>query len=408
MKRLLSFAAMAALLSATGCTQHEIFTGEGNEAGEPAILGISTGVLTAETKSVVGGDMITYAKAEYTSDALGLGVVVLNADGNGAYSGGDISADHIWFMGDEKGENWKSVSARGDNFAAATAAPYTLNDATGMVYAYYPKAATVSGSSSSNLTIPAPLKASGTITVSDDVANADLRFEATSKTWIQNSSPNRKKIICASDETDFLFANNVTRTVSNGRVAGSPGRSIDLTMAHALSMVSFRLYNDGTLPGNGALTKIVIQNATNKTLIKTTASATMNLATGVIGGLSDQTSDKLERTVNGYTIPKEIKSGDGDQTATTYIVGGIVTGPKVARKISILTYPIANIPEGDIEVVFTIDGTDYTVALPVTEVYTWLAGSNYVYTVCASQRKLEVTSVSVAEWNEETGGNIDL
>lgn len=240
----------------------------------------------------------------------------------------------------------------------------------------------------------------------EDVTNADLRFDTTSKTWVQNASANKKKIICASDETDYLFANNATRTVSDGRAEGSPGRTIDLTMAHALSMVSFRLYNDGTLPGSGALTKIVLQNASSKTLIKTTAAATMNLANGAIGSLSEQNSDKQERIVNNYMIPKEVKNGD--QTATTYIVNGTVTGPKVARKISILTYPIANIPEGDIEVVFTIDNKDYTVTLPVTEVYAWVAGSNYVYTVCASQRKLEVTSVSVAEWNEESGGNIDL
>ena len=134
----------------------------------------------------------------------------------------------------------------------------------------------------------------------------------------------------------------------------------------------------------------------------------MKLADGTIAGLTNNTSDKLTRTINGYTIPKEIKQGEVE-SATTYIVNGAqVTGPKVARKVSVLTYPIARISDKEIEVVFTIDGTTYTVSLPVTDVWAWQAGTNYVYTVCASQRKLEVTSVSVAEWSEEPAGNIEL
>lgn len=407
MKQLVSLAALAVMLSATGCTQQEVFT-EDEENDESAVLGISTGVLTAETKSVVGGEMITYTKASYASDALGIGVVVLNAEGNGTYSGGEIAADHVWFMGDEKGESWKSISAKGESFAAAVAAPYTLKDETGTVYAYYPKANAVTGTTSSTLTIPAPIKTTGTITIDPNVTNADLKFNDGDKSWVSNiPSTNKKKIICDPDEVDYLYANNGDRQVSNGRTGGSPDRSIDLSMAHALAMVSFRLYNDGTLPGEGSLTKIELKNVESKKLIKTTAAATMNLATGKIADLTENTSDNQVRTVSGYTIPKEIK--DGTQSANTYIVSGsTVTGPKVARKISLLTYPIASFGEDDIEVVFTIDATPYTVKIPVSEVTAWTAGNNTVYTVCASQRKLEITTVSVAEWNEESGGNIEL
>lgn len=404
MKQLVSLAALTAMLSATGCTQQEVFTGD-DENDEPVTLGISTGVLTTETKSVVGGSMITYAKANYASEALGLGVVVLNKGGDGTYSGGDISADHIWFMGDDNGENWKSISAQGESFVSATAAPYTLSDEIGTVYAYYPKTSTVSGTTASTLAVPAPLQKTGTITLSADVTNADLRFDGNS--WVTNASASKKKIICASTEKDYLYADNGDRKVSNGRTAGNPDRSIDLSMAHALTMVSFRLYNDGTLPGAGNLTKIELKNADTKTLIKTTDGATMKLADGTIAGLSVNTSDALTRTISGYTIPKEIKAGE-TQSIGTYIASSTVTGPKVARKISILTYPLTNIPDKEIEVVFTIDSQTYTVSLPVTDVWAWQAGTNYVYTVCASQRKLEVTSVSVAEWNEESGGNIEL
>ena len=407
MKQLLSLAALAAMLSVTGCTQQEVFTGDDGK-DEPAVLGISTGVLTAETKSVVGGDLITYAKADYASEALGIGVVVLNAEGNGTYSGEAISTDHVWFMGNDKGDEWKSISDKGESFAAAVAAPYTLKDETGTVYAYYPKANAVTGTTSSTLTIPAPIKKTGTITIDASVTNADLMFNSVDNSWVSNiPSANKKKIICAPDEVDYLYANNSDRKVSSGRTGSSPDRSIDLSMAHALAMVSFRLYNDGTLSGAGALTKIELKNASGKKLIKTTDAAAMNLATGKIADLTENTSDNQVRTISGYTIPKEIK--EGTPTADTYIVSApTVTGPKVARKISLLTYPIASFTGDDIEVVFTIDAQDYPVKIPVSEVAAWTAGNNTVYTVCASQRKLEITSVSVAEWNEESGGNIDL
>ncbi|WP_337941469.1 fimbrillin family protein [Parabacteroides sp.] len=404
MKQLFSLAALAALLSATGCTQQEVFTGDGGE-DEPAVLGISTGVLSAETKSVVGGEMITYTKANYSADALGIGVVILNSEGTAAYSGGEISADHVWFMGDERGEKWKSISVKGGSFDAATAAPYTLKDEVGTVYAYYPKADNVTGTTADALTILALLQKTGTITLSDDVTNADLRFDSDKKNWVSNTL-NKGKIISAPTEVDYLYANNVDRKVSNGRVASSPGRSIDLTMAHALTMVSFRLYNDGTLSGAGNLTQIKIKNADAKTLIKTTTGATMKLKDGTITNLSANNSDNLTRTISGYTIPKQIT--EGEQSATTYIVNATVTGPKVARKVSFLTYPLTSISENDIEVVFTIDGKEYTVSLPVTVADAWEAGINYIYTVCASQRKLEVTSVSVQKWEETSGGNIDL
>lgn len=401
-------AALSALLVTMSCTEQETLTGQEPGGDESAALAVSTGVLTTETKAVVGGEAITYAKANYATDAPGLGVVVLNSDGTAPYTdkGGSLVNDHIWFIADEKGENWKSISDKGADLSSAVTVPYSLTDAEGTVYAYYPKAITVTGTTATALTVPATLQTTGTITLSEDVSNADLMFDAGE--WSPNiPTSNKKKILAALTETDYLYANNKNRTVSNGRAEGSAKRSIDLMMAHALSMVSFRIYNDGTLPGAGVLKKIVIQNAPTQTLIKTSATAVMELATGVISGLTDVTANKIERDISGYTIPSEIKSGQ--QSSTQYIVDGTsVTGPKVARKVSMLVYPVAKFAAKDIEAVFSIDSETYTVALPVTEVTGWVAGTNYLYTVCASQRKLEVTSVSVVEWYEESAGHIEL
>ena len=45
-------------------------------------------------------------------------------------------------------------------------------------------------------------------------------------------------------------------TASNGKAAGSPDASVALKMKHAMAMVSFRIYNDGTYANTGKLTKM--------------------------------------------------------------------------------------------------------------------------------------------------------
>lgn len=423
MRTFVTCAALTALLAATGCSEHEILpVGPGNEGnGEVATLGISTGVKTT-SKAIVEGAMLSYKVADYVNQP-GLGIVMLNSDGSGFYGAKpadqELEKNHIWFMGDQNGENWKSISALGSSFGGATTKGFTLLDAVGTVYAYYPKAADekLSGETVDDLALTVPLQTAGTITFDDKVTNADMKF---SGSWSKNSTALIKAIISYPDETDYLYAYNTERYVNSGRVGTgepqgngddiNPGREIALTMNHALSMVSFRVYNDGSLAGDGKLTKVTIGNVTDKEAFMTGTSV-MNLGTGAITTSGNATADKITRTIVNYTIPCQIASGE-TETMFKFIPAGTgtsaVTGPKVARKMSMLVYPIDEIPEGELEVVFTIDGKEYPVTLPNTDVSSWVAGENQLYTVCASERKLTITSVEVTEWADGTGGDIEL
>lgn len=395
--------------------------GPGNEGnGEVATLGISTGV-KASTKAIVEGMMLSYKAADYVTQP-GLGIVMLNSDGSGFYGAKPadqtLEKNHIWFMGDQNGENWKSISALGSSFGGATTKGFTLLDAVGTVYAYYPKAADekLSGETVDDLALTVPLQTAGTITFDDKVTNADMKF---SGSWSKNSTALIKAIISHPDETDYLYAYNTERYVNSGRAGTgepqgngddtNPGREIALTMNHALSMVSFRVYNDGSLTGDGLLTKVKIRNVETKTAFMAGVTSTMSLNTGVITPVSSK--DSVVRTIVNYTIPCQIASGE-TETMFKFIPAGTgtsaVTGPKVARKMSMLVYPIDEIPEGELEVVFTIDGKEYPVTLPNTDVSSWVAGENQLYTVCASERKLTITSVEVTEWADGTGGDIEL
>ncbi|MEG2067688.1 MAG: fimbrillin family protein [Tannerellaceae bacterium] len=411
MKTFVTGLAIVACTVVAGCSQQEIPTPI--EKVSDVSLGISAKVSSTQTKAVVEGGAIAYAVKDYASQP-GMGVVVLNGAGDGFYKT-DLAGSHIWFMGDDKGQTWKSISALGTNFAGATEASYELTDAIGTVYAYYPKQAVVTGSTAAALACEAPLKSTGTITVSADETNAEMKFGANG--WKANTADAIKKVLAAPEEVDYLYASNTGRNVNSGCVGGgtsegnagttNPGRVITLEMKHALTKVSFLVYNDGTLPGAGSLTAIEIRNVSGKTAFVAPASgATMKLANGAIVA-TGATGDKITRTITGYTVPKKIGTG-GTEDQYNFKETTTVTGPAVARKVSLLVYPLTTIPANEIEVVFTIDGSAYAVNLPNTTAAAWVAGNNYLYTVRASERKLSVTGVSVTDWVTTPGGNIDL
>lgn len=422
-----SLAALAALLTVASCSENETIPGPDTDVTGGVALGVTTGVLNTHTRAVVEGAAITYTESDYATAAKGVGIAILNADGTDQYEANNIveyaKGTPVWFMGDAQGKNWKAISALGATFAGATAKPYYLTESVGTVYAYYPYTATVTGSKKEDLSIGCSIQKTAVVTINGGtVNNADMTWDTGTSKWVSNTAAKGTsgRVIANADETDYLFFDGTERYVNNGRAAltepagngdaTNPGYTITLNMAHALTMVSFRVYNDGTLDGAGLFTKFEIKNASGKTALQTTGSAAMKLTDGTITGLNaGSASDAISRTIAGYTIPKEIKSGDED--ADHYIVQGTgtsaVTGAKVCRKVSALLYPVAAIQEGDLLAVLTIDGKEYTVNIPA-DAGSWAAGSNYLYTVRASRRALDITEVTVTPWATEAGGDIDI
>ena len=287
MKKVMTMGAMA-LLTMVSCSdsETEILTQPGGD-GDQVALGVTPNLKVAAgtktgTKAVVDGEAITYAVGSYSSADLapGLGVLVTNNDATGWYSpDAPSSGHHVWYMGDAAGANWKSIQTKGATFVATTESPYYLTSTVGRVYAYYPYDATATAglatiTGEADIKIPVTILASGQIDAT--VNNAKKYWNGTAWT---NALAANKVNLSLTTEKDYLYFDPGTagRYVNNGRTAGqapvrpdadadntnavNPGYKINLAMKHGLSMVSFRVYDSGSLSSNDVnLTKIQIRN----------------------------------------------------------------------------------------------------------------------------------------------------
>lgn len=238
--------------------------------------------------------------------------------------------------------------------------------------------------------------------------------------WAENTS-NKSKIISAPGEVDYMWGstNDDTSTqpvTSNGKAAGNSAHigSVDLKMNHALAMVSFRIYNDGTYKNTGKLTKIQLRNTSSNTdLSNGGTNPNMKISDGAITeGSSPQAAtytrfidDDGSGTPSGYTLVK-IGSADGAGvvSSSTGTTNGNAEAAAASTKFSIMVLPVSSKASQNVEAVFTIDGADYPVALGSSSSdLTWDKGKNYLYTVKLSGKELSIGSVTVADWQAGTG-----
>lgn len=222
-----------------------------------------------------------------------------------------------------------------------------------------------------------------------------------------------KIILSAPGEVDYMWAEKSDNTdkfeASNGKASGTPPTSsVALNMKHALSMVSFRIYNNGHYNKDGHLTKITLENASNTVLSKGT-SPTMDIASGSITAGSESAAifTRIIKTATGggsdnacYALPKQ---GAGSYT-------GDGAAKDAAATFSILVLPDASaVAKNTIKVTFTIDGDAYTVNLAADATTTqWEAGKNNIYTVTLSGQELTLSSVTVATWGEGAKTDLDV
>lgn len=238
--------------------------------------------------------------------------------------------------------------------------------------------------------------------------------------WADNTS-NKSKVISAPGEVDYMWGstndNTSTQPVtSNGKAAGNSAHtgSVNLKMNHALAMVSFRIYNDGTYKNAAKLTKLKNTNS-NSDLNDGGTTPKMKISDGAITeGSSPQAAiytrfidDDGSGTPSGYTL---IKIGDTDadgvvsSSTSGTSDGGKTEAAAASTKFSIMVLPVSGKASQNVEAVFTIDGADYSVALGSSSSdLTWDKGKNYLYTVKLSGKELSIGSVTVADWQAGTG-----
>ncbi len=210
-------------------------------------------------------------------------------------------------------------------------------------------------------------------------------------------------ILSAPGEVDYMWAedadnNGNPATASNGKAAGSPDASVALKMKHAMAMVSFRIYNDGTYANTGKLTKIVLKNKSN-TALSQGSNPVMAIKDGTITSNAEKTVTFTRFIGDGYTLKKQGGSG----------LAGADAAKDASSKFSILVLP-HNGAKNTIQVEFTIDNTVYAVDLAATsDAVNWAKGTNTLYTAKLSGKELTLSSITVEGWgNGATTGELPV
>ena len=219
-------------------------------------------------------------------------------------------------------------------------------------------------------------------------ANAKIDFQSTDNSDSQTST--KDKILAASGEVDYMYADQGSTGVKASYKNGSDNKTgkVTLAMKHALAMVSFRVYADHTYKNTGAFTKLVLANKSGgTTILNNGASPTMKIKDGTITVGQSPAAVTYTRDIANYTLPKAESS---DASAAT-------TAKNNAKKASILVLPESTVDKSTVEATLTIDNQDYKVALPSSN-SAWEAGKNYLYTVKLSGSELVISSVTVTEW----------
>ena len=191
-------------------------------------------------------------------------------------------------------------------------------------------------------------------------------------------------IASATGEVDCMWATPVAN------VTNKANNNVTLTMKHALSMVSFRVYKADTYKGTGSLTKFIVSNAQGKSVLSKGTSPKMKITDGAITPGTAQNATYTRTIQSGYTLP---------------------TTAADSKKFSILVLPIAtSIGNNNIKATFTVDGADYSVNLtaPSENSGAWIAGSNHLYTVKLGGTDVVITTVTVTPWTEVAGGNLEI
>lgn len=269
------------------------------------------------------------------------------------------------------------------------------------IYAHYP--AYQPGSNGEFQSGSTALKASGssgeytdnsTINISvfpgkSGEANATIDFQSTDNSDGQTST--KDKILAASGEVDYMYANQGSTGVKASYKNGDTNKTgqVTLAMKHALAMVSFRVYADHTYKNTGAFSKLVLANKSGGTTILKNGGTnpTMKIKDGTITAGSSPAAVTYTRDIANYTLPKAASS---DASAVT-------TAKNSAKKASILVLPESTADKSNVEAKLTIDNQEYKVALPSSS-SAWEAGKNYLYTVKLSGSELVISSVTVTQW----------
>lgn len=371
---------LLSVLMATSCSNEEVpDTPINNELVE---LGVTAGV--SLTKSAIHANTHT----EFTS-------IAVYASGTG-YSSENKNNAAIYTKSRDSWENNESNKIMLSNEEAT-------------IYAIYP-----SQDGTEDWTVT-NLSSTPTIPVAVFQGNdSDKKTESTITVPATPATESPATILSAPGEIDYMYGVKADDNDTNLATASNKTdeSAVALKMKHALAMVSFRIYNDGTYSGNGHLTEIKLSNVSGSNL-NAGSSSTMEIGTGAITAGSGDAAT-YTRVIKTAGAPGSDYYELGKVTNTTDTGDGGKNKIKAAApKFSILVFPILNassVKASTIQVTFTIDGVEHTVPLGTNQTdVNFAAGTNSLYTAVLSGKGLSITSVAVADWGEtEVSGDLGV
>ena len=406
MKKLFVFAFAAAAM--VGCNSEN---GEGpNVPGQSDELRVLTSVST-QTRTAVDGT--GFPKGSY----IGVQVTQKNDDTQ-LLSGGTGNGTYLYYsngknirFGNEAGvNNWASIDE--DN---KTHLFILEGTSVGKVRGYYPYTAALEGVGADDNTgakIPVQIQKTGAIIAVDEpgqgTGDSDSKLAATSE-----------------NEIDYMFDATTTDN-GNNEVSAASTTTAKLVLKHALARVSFRMYASanaqqavaGDADSYYEFVGYTIKNKSGATefCANYDENTKMKIADGKLEGVLS--GGEIARTISNYKL---VKSETDNETANK-------AAADASLRVSNLVFPHETITADDdnaqmsknIEVVFQLarvkgDGTkgeSFGYALPFAIITgqsdSWEAGKNYTYTVKFTGNALSIETVTVTDWVEVVGGDMEI
>lgn len=331
-KNLVLMAALAAGVAFTACQNDDEVNSNDNQL--PVALNLESVGLktTVDSRAGITADAFTSGES--------LGLYIYKGTFGTAYNTGAgttnlPSTENVPYTQSESG--WSATN------------PIILSSTVGTVWAYYPY--------DSNYT--------------DTGADVPVTVNATQTCQSDGSKD-------VDDQKDYMYASEV-KNVSNKNA------EIDITMNHALAMVSFKFVQDEEVkyPGAGIVNSIVLKNKTGFSVLKT-GDGKMNIETGV-------------------AAPTGTAAGSITLTPAKETLLDVTDETKYPR---MLVYPVESIPSTNLELDVTVDGNLYNVVITDVMLSSFVKGNNYQFTLELKGTKLEVENVSIVKWElKEITGN---
>lgn len=403
-KRLIYSALLSGILvAATGCSENE----QSVPLDENELIELQVSPKVTLTRSAINGGEQT---------------------GNGANVMQNIAvyAQSTITNTDAKKNNYAIYTQSSGKWSNSGTDKIYLSSEDATVYAYYPAykpgsngeyatstALKISGDASASSTIPLTVYEGGAGTASEytitSVGNADKTWNGTTNAWEANTAANKKLIAAAPGEVDYMWATSNPTQVDNGRGAGPKGTTATLTMNHALALLSFRVYNDGTYHNAGVLTQIKLENVSGNTVLSKSNGHTMKISGGtIVNGTAQAATYTRKISDSGYTLITVASTA----SATAVASGSTANADAAAasKKFSMLILPATSV-DSKVKATFTIDEVDYDVNLTKPEASSdkWDQGKNYIYTVKLSGQGLAINKVTVTDWTEKVvDGDLEI